>query len=86
MLSRETVKTPWMFIRRPEANMLRSGVGILDSALVQRKGLGQRFTTCRQRMYLRRREAPENYLHTWCLPLPLFFAASIPKSYLFEAV
>lgn len=53
-MSGEAVKTPWMFIRRPEANTLWSGVGILDSALVQRKGLGQRFTNWGQRMYLRR--------------------------------
>lgn len=83
MLSREAVKTPWMFIRRPEANTLRSGVGIL--AVVQRKGLGQRFTNWGQRMYLRR-EAPENYFQPWCLPLALFFAASIPQISLFEAV
>jgi len=86
MLSGEAVKTAQMFIRRPEANILQSGVGILDSALVQRKGLGQRLTNWRQRMFLRRKEVPENYFQPWCLPLPLFFAASIPSSYLFKAV
>lgn len=80
MLSREAVKTPWMFIRRPEANMLWSGASLLDSALVQKKELGQRFTNWGQRMYVKRKEVTENYF----LPLPLFFAASIPKDYLFE--
>lgn len=54
MLSGEAVKTPWMFTRRPEANKLWSGVGVLDSALMQRRGLGLRFTIWGQRMYLGR--------------------------------
>lgn len=79
MLSGEAVKTPWMFTRRPEAHKLWSGTGVLDSALVQRRGLGQRFTIWAKRRYLRRWEAPENYF------LPCFLLLPSPKS-IFEAV